>query len=134
MVSESQRLNQALPPCTRVLVVDDDVDTLATVEEVLGFEGVAQVRRARSVAEAEEILGSGFLPEAVVLDLALGGERGEVLLEKLGADAALATVPVLAVSGDHRALASIRSAVARTLLKPARPPELVDALRDVCQA
>lgn len=115
-----------------MLLVDDDLDTLETLEEVLGFEGVGDVRRARCLAEADEILSSGFVPSAVVLDLALAGERGEALLGKLGSIPALSGVPVLAVSGDHRALASIRPAVARTLLKPARPSDLVEALRDVC--
>lgn len=113
--------------------MDDDVDTLQTLEEVLAFEGVAEVRRARTLGEADQILTSGFVPSAVVLDLALAGERGELLLARLGGDEALARVPVLAVSGDHRALASIGASVARTLLKPASPTDLVQALRDVCR-
>lgn len=116
-----------------MLLVDDDVDTLETLEEVLTFEGIAEVRCARTLGEADQVLASGFVPSAVILDLALAGERGEVLLERLRADAALARVPVVAVSGDHRALANLGPSVARTLLKPARPSDLVEALRDVCR-
>jgi CheY-like chemotaxis protein len=117
-----------------VLLVDDDLDTLETLEEVLSFEGVADVRCARTLGEADRVLASGFIPSAVVLDLALAGERGELLLGRLGADPVLARVPVVAVSGDHRALANLRPAVARTLLKPARPSDLVEALQEVCRA
>lgn len=133
-VPQSNALSAKPPPCNSVLLVDDDVDTLETLEEVLTFEGVAEVRHARTLREAEELLASGFVPSVVVLDLALAGERGEVLLERLRADETLARVPVVAVSGDHRALASIGPSVARTLLKPARPSDLVEALRDVCRA
>ncbi|HYD42223.1 MAG TPA: response regulator [Anaeromyxobacter sp.] len=122
-----------LPPCASVLLVDDDVDTLETLEEVLTFEGIADVRPARTLGEADQLLATGFVPSAVVLDLALAGERGEVLLARLRADPVLARVPVIAVSGDHRALASIGPSVARTLLKPARPSDLVEALREVCR-
>ncbi len=133
-MSESVALSGDLPTCAGVLLVDDDVDTLETLEEVLSFEGIADVRHARSLAEADGILAGGFVPSAVVLDLALAGERGEVLLARLRADPVLARVPVVAVSGDHRALASIRTSVARTLLKPARPSDLVETLRQVCRS
>jgi len=126
-------LSTNLPPCASVLLVDDDVDTLETLEEVLTFEGIADVRPARTLGEADQLLATGFVPSAVVLDLALAGERGEVLLARLRADPVLARVPVIAVSGDHRALASIGPSVARTLLKPARPSDLVEALREVCR-
>ncbi len=116
-----------------MLLVDDDVDTLETLEEVLNFEGVADVRCARALGEADRILTGGFVPSAVVLDLALAGERGELLLARLRADPILARVPVVAVSGDHRALACLGPSVARTLLKPARPADLVEALREVCR-
>lgn len=116
-----------------MLVVDDDLDTLRTLDEVLVFEGFPDVHCVRSLAEADQLLATGFVPSAVVLDLALAGERGEVLVAKLGSDALLARVPVIAVSGDHRALANVQASVARTLLKPASPAELVQVLREVCR-
>ncbi len=116
-----------------MLVVDDDLDTLRTLDEVLVFEGFTDVRCARSLAEVDQLLANGFMPSAVVLDLALAGERGEVLVAKLGSDALLAGIPVIAVSGDHRALASVQASVARTLLKPASPAVLVQALREACR-
>lgn len=115
----------------RVLLVDDDEDTLTSLQDLLQLEGVDDVRRARTLADADHILADGFRPTAVVLDLLLNGDRGEPFIGRLAADPALASVPVIAVSGDPRALAAVDRSVARAFLKPADPLELVNALRRV---
>ncbi|HET6412065.1 MAG TPA: response regulator [Anaeromyxobacter sp.] len=120
------------PPCDHVLIVEDDLDLLNTLADLLKLEGVSHTQRATSLAEAEEALRSGFRPAAVILDLHLNGERGEMLLERLRADSTYAGVPILALSGDWLALAHLRGAVDRTLLKPTSPAGVVRALYSVC--
>jgi len=120
------------PPCDSILIVEDDLDLLNAIADVLESEGVANTHRAHSLAEAEEALESGFRPAAVLLDLHLNGERGEVLLERLRSDAAYASVPIIALSGDWLALAHLRGAVDRALLKPISPAGVVRALYSVC--
>jgi DNA-binding response OmpR family regulator len=62
----------------RVLVVEDDPDTLAAVAAALRDEFAVWV--ARSAEQALEVVGElDFNPDAVVLDLDLGaGMRGDV--------------------------------------------------------
>ncbi len=121
-------------PCERVLIVDDDQDARALLGDVLCAEGVEVVHGAASVAEAEGILSRGFRPSAVILDLLLGAEHGGTFAQRLKADPALHRVPVIALSGDPLALDEVGPVVERSLLKPARPEELLLALREVCRA
>lgn len=120
------------PPCKRVLVVDDDPDTLYAIADLLQIEGVEVIEAARSIAEAERALANGFRPSAVILDLHLNGERGETLLERLRADPRYANLPVIALSGDGVALRRLRGDVDGTLSKPAGLNRIIQALGDVC--
>lgn len=115
----------------RVLVVDDSGDIVDSLAEILTDEGADEVRGARSLAEAERILARGWIPSAIVLDLLLGDGRGETLLHHMHGNPALSRVPVIVVSGDQGALASISGRVARTLLKPVEPALVIRALEGV---
>ena len=120
------------PPCARVLIVEDDPDTLYTLAEVLHLEGVEVIYAAQSLAEAEGAIASGFCPSVVLLDLNLNGERGEALLDTLRKDGAHEDVRVIAFSGDRIGLLRLREAVDGALLKPAEPSGIVQALYEVC--
>ncbi len=122
----------APPPCERVLIVDDDLEVLESLGEMLVAEGVWVVHGATSLAEAEGLLARGFRPSAVVLDLLLDGDHGQVFAQRLKADPTYSRVPVIALSGDHVALEQVGGVVERSLLKPADPADLVTALREVC--
>lgn len=115
----------------QVLILDDDLDLLETLARILVLSGAADVRCAVSVAEAERQLGEGYRPTVVVLDLKLHRDRGEKLLARLRADPVLRSVPVIAVSGEHAALARVRDRVERVFLKPADPRDLLEAIRTV---
>ncbi len=119
-------------PCERVLIVDDDLEVLESLGETLVTEGVWVVHGATSLAEAEGLLAQGFRPSAVVLDLLLGRDHGQDFAHRLKADPTYSRVPVIALSGDHVALEQVGDVVERSLLKPADPAELVNALREVC--
>jgi len=120
------------PPCDRVLIVEDDADLLEMLADALRLEGVGDTFRAHSLEEARQALASGFRPEAVILDLHLPDERGERLLDTLRLDPAYADVRVIALSGDWVALALLRGAVDRALLKPTSIAGVVRALHTVC--
>jgi CheY-like chemotaxis protein len=125
-------MRRSAPPCERVLIVEDDLDTLYTLVEVLQLEGVEVTHAARSLAEAERALVTGFRPSVVLLDLNLNPERGEDLLDRLRADPTYANVRVIAFSGDRSGLLRVRGAVDAVLLKPADPAGVLKVLYDVC--
>ncbi len=119
-------------PCERVLIVDDDPAVLESLGETLVAEGVWVVHGATSPAEAEGLLARGFRPSAVVLDPWLDADHGQGFAHRLKTDPTYRSVPVIALSGDHVALQQVGGVVERSLLKPADPAELVNALREVC--
>lgn len=119
--------------CERVLLVEDEPDTLDSLASVLLLEGASVVQKARTVAEAERILASGFRPSAVVLDLVLEHERGEVLLDRMRANPMTAAIPVVVLTGDSSAFARLPLTPDRTLLKPAEPRDLVKVLAAICR-
>jgi CheY-like chemotaxis protein len=84
-----------------------------------GYEALAEVSRAA--------------PSIVLLDLKLPKLDGWELLERLKADAAMASVPIIVVTGDslptHHEMARSRGAVA-VLSKPIDPGELLTVVRD----
>jgi twitching motility two-component system response regulator PilH len=116
-----------------VLIVDDDLDTLETLEAILQMEGVTELRKARSLAEANQILASGFRPCAVLLDLMLDRERGETLLRRLASDPTTADIPVIVFSGDHQAFNALGLPPERLLMKPAWPEDVVRVLGYACK-
>ena len=65
----------------RLLVVDDEADTLAVVSAMLEAGG-AEVRTAGSTAEAFSALGT-WLPDLLVSDISLPDEDGYELIRKV---------------------------------------------------
>lgn len=65
----------------RVVVVDDDADTLESIGSVLRGYG-ATVRTATSVAEAFEVIAA-FPPHVLVSDIGMPGEDGYALIRRL---------------------------------------------------
>lgn len=117
-------------PGERVLIVDDDPDTLEMLSDVLTMAGVDEVRGAASLDEAEQVLHGGFRPSAVILDLVLDGVGGEKLASDLKADPTRAAVPIIAVSGDPQRLRALGGEFWRGYLKPVEPDVLVNALNE----
>lgn len=116
----------------RVLVVDDEKDTLEILEMLIRSHG-AETRPAGSAAEGVAILGA-FRPDALVSDLAMPGEDGYAFIRRvrsLPADGGGA-VPAIALSAHvysedrQRALEAGFDAF---VPKPVRPRALIDCLR-----
>lgn len=124
------------PPCERILVLEDDGDTLATFADVLRLIGVPEVRTARSIIEAERILATGFRPCAVFLDLMLGADRGDRFAARLRADPNYRGLPLIAMSASARAIHALRERghVDHAFLKPFDVEEVVAVLWALCRA
>jgi signal transduction histidine kinase/ActR/RegA family two-component response regulator len=111
----------------RVLVVDDDADTLDVVQLALGQHG-ASVQVAGSVAEAWACLASAP-PDVLVSDISMPGEDGFDLMRRVRAShGRIATLPAIALSAFARPEDATRAAAAgfqRHLAKPVELGELV---------
>ena len=116
----------------RILVVDDEKDTLDVIEMLLRTHG-ADTRSAGSAAEGMACLHA-FQPQVLVSDLAMPGEDGLTFIRRvraLPADRGGA-VPAVALSAhvyredQDRALAAGFDAF---VPKPVRPRALIDCLR-----
>jgi CheY-like chemotaxis protein len=83
--------------CETVLVVEDDDDIRATLEDVLAGDGYA-VSGAANGREALALLETLARPCLILLDLMMPVMNGREFLAALRADDALAPIPVVIVS------------------------------------
>ena len=126
-------------PCPRprggILVVDDDLAVLRLLVALLDRHGLA----ARPVADPARALDAALLdpPELVLLDVDLGGASGFDLAHELKSAPALASVPIVFMSGhegpDHRVRA-FAAGGADFLQKPLYEAEVVARIRAHLQA
>ena len=121
----------------RVLLVDDDPDTLQFLRVMLG-ESKAVVQTAASVSEALEIL-EWYRPHVLVSDLAMPNEDGFSLIAKIrelqGVDGyeipAIALTSYVLVEDRARALAA---GFNMFVPKPIQPNELITAIANLAEA
>ncbi len=113
-----------------VLVVEDDDDIRSSIAEVLTDAGFA-VETARNGAEALTRLDHGPLPGVMVADLMMPVMTGWELIDRVRANAAYSSMPVVVLSA-----ASERSppGVDRILSKPCELDTLVQTVRHYCEA
>jgi two-component system KDP operon response regulator KdpE len=113
----------------RVLVVDDDEDTLQIAGAVLNHAGYA-VTVARTATEAMRI--ATLEPPAVaIIDLILPDFHGIELIQGLRGIAGLADLPVVAITGRLQRGVEVPPNTfnaACILTKPVWPKELLDAV------
>ena len=118
----------------KVLIVDDDPDTLQFLRVMLG-DARAVVQAASSVKEALEIL-EWFRPHVLVSDLAMPGEDGYSLIEKLRALANTSqnVIPAIALTSYVRVEDRTRALAAGFNVfvpKPVQPNELITAIANL---
>jgi DNA-binding response OmpR family regulator len=127
MSSDAQG-HPAAPPV--VLLVEDHDTSADGYAQLLSAAGY-RVARARNGYEALAKV-SLETPSIILLDLKLPKLDGWDLLQRLKADAAVASVPVIVVTGDalptHHEMARTRGAAA-VLSKPINPGELLTVVR-----
>jgi CheY-like chemotaxis protein len=81
----------------RILVVDDEPDTLAFIVAVLADSG-AEVLEACDGNEALEV-ARREKPDLVTLDISMPGKDGGQVFEEMRSDPALRDIPVCIISG-----------------------------------
>jgi signal transduction histidine kinase/CheY-like chemotaxis protein len=82
-----------------VLVIDDNPNDLRLIEKMLTDDGRYKPVLADSGSKGWEIISSGKLPDAVILDLFMPEVDGFKILESLRADDKLMDIPVIVISG-----------------------------------
>ncbi|HJZ67123.1 MAG TPA: response regulator, partial [Blastocatellia bacterium] len=118
----------------RVLIVDDEPDTLAMLEIMIGEFG-AEVRCCSSAAEALVAMDD-FKPDVVVSDIEMPGEDGYQLIAKIRARdrGRGAQTPAIALTAYARAEDRVRALAAgyqMHLAKPFEPAELAVVIASV---
>jgi two-component system, chemotaxis family, chemotaxis protein CheY len=86
---------------TEALIIDDNrstADALGQMLTVLGFK----TRLAYGSSAAMEMLGSGFTPKFIFLDLNMPGVAGTEILKFLRREPRLVRVPVVIVTSDDQ--------------------------------
>jgi signal transduction histidine kinase/ActR/RegA family two-component response regulator len=119
-----------------VLLVDDDQDNLQLLSLTLAECG-ADVQTARSVAEAFEVL-QWYQPDVLVSDLAMPGEDGFSLIEKIRMLETVSghTIPAVALTAYARVEDRTRALSAGFNMfvpKPVESSELINALSNLIE-
>jgi len=138
MVAGNENLLLPVPSIAgrRILLVDDDADTLRMLSEVLS-EQSAVVESANSVQEAIEILAR-FQADVVVSDLAMPEKDGYSLIETIrdreteatGLLQAIALTALVRIEDRARALSA---GFNMFLAKPVQPNELISAIANLTE-
>jgi len=83
----------------KVLVVEDEADSMELVQGLLGYSGIHTV----GVLNGEEALAviEQVAPTLIILDLALPGVDGWGVLKRLKAHPTLSGVPCVAITAFH---------------------------------
>ncbi|GIF15403.1 response regulator [Actinoplanes teichomyceticus] len=113
-----------------IVIAEDDRDIAELLKEVLSGGGHA-VRIAGSGAAALDLIG-GAVPDLVVLDHHMPGMSGLEVADRLRADPATATLPVIMLSAA--APAAARQLCDVTISKPVRPRHLLQAAEQLLAA
>jgi two-component system cell cycle response regulator len=112
----------------RILVVDDDIDSLDVIAEALSWEGYL-VEKAQSGMQAVEII-SRWKPHLVILDVNMPGMDGVATLKDLRSQ--VQYVSVVFISGDSSTdavIAGLDSGADDYIPKPFDPLELLARVR-----
>jgi PAS domain S-box-containing protein len=115
----------------RILVVEDNRDTSALLQDLLEAEGYT-VESALTGEKALEALAQNPDVDLLVLDLMLPGMSGYDVIEALRANADLASIPVLvlsALSSTSARIRGLRDGADDYMTKPFLPEELLARTR-----
>ena len=117
----------------RVLLVDDHPIIRQGLAQLFSLDTqFACVRQAGTTAEVKACLGSGYVPDVMVLDLSLGKESGLDLLRSLRADGFESPVVVLSMY-DESAYAerALQAGAQAYLMKQSAAESVVEAVHRV---
>ena len=116
----------------RILIVDDDPDTLQMLAVMLE-ERQAEVQAASSTEEAMEML-EWYQPHVVVLDLAMPGEDGFSLIQRIRRHEQLVrrTIPAVALTAQVRVEDRARALSAGFNMFVPKPVEVDELITAIC--
>lgn len=86
---------------TEALIIDDNrstADALSQMLKVLGF----QARAAYGSSPAMSVLGTGFIPDFICLDINMPGVDGTEVLAYLRREPRLSSIPVIVITSDDQ--------------------------------
>lgn len=116
-----------------MVVVDDNTDTCDVLRHILVAAG-ASVRTANSVKEGFELVNES-VPDIVLTDLAIPGESGLVLIEKLRSTSELnMAIPIIVLSAcafEADRTAAMSAGASMFLAKPFKPNEVIRNVRQL---
>jgi CheY-like chemotaxis protein len=116
-----------------VLVVDDDPDIREVMQTILELHGY-EVLVAADGAEALHQLQEGARPSLILLDLMMPGMNGLEFRAAQLLDPALATLPVVALTGAATAAAEAEAEGLRVIFKPITMEDLLAEVDRQCEA
>ncbi len=125
---QQERMVRALK--RRVLVVDDDEEIRAALEDALEDEGYGVVASSDG-EKALERLRSGERPCAILLDLWMPNMNGWELCRALEHEPELCQIPVIVLTASRETRAQ-ELRVADVLTKPVQLEKLLAALSNLC--
>lgn len=113
----------------RIILVDDEIDLATALAEYLNLRGYDAIAIAGSFAY--DVAAATCPPDLVVLDLAMPGEQGRDLLERIKS---LSNVPVIIHSGTADLIDRVlllELGAADVVPKPVAPRELLARIENV---
>ena len=116
---------------TEALIIDDNRSTADALKQMLAVLGL-QARVAYGSSLAMTILGKGFVPKLILLDINMPGVDGIELLAYLRREPPLIPVPVFVVTSDDQPETRrkvMKLGATSMILKPATIDVLESALK-----
>jgi two-component system, chemotaxis family, chemotaxis protein CheY len=113
------------------LIIDDNRQTADALNQMLGVLGF-KARVAYGSSSAMEILGSGFTPKFICLDINMPGVDGTEILAYLRREPRLVPVPVLVITSDDQPETRtkvMKLGATAVLIKPATIDAMEGALK-----
>ncbi len=113
---------------SRILIVDDDVDILGSLNDLLEIEGDYQVKTATNALGAEAVAHE-FFPDVALLDIKLGSDNGLDLIPILKRQVpGIACIVMTAYREAQNAIMALRRGADDYLYKPLEPEDLLSLL------
>lgn len=138
---EAPLLSAPLPPTsndlhgTRILIVDDDADTLTLLAIALRGQG-AQVSAAANAAEALRLLQSEG-PQVLLSDISMPGEDGYSLIRRVralpGAAGETIAVALTAMAAEEDRLHALEAGFQQHIVKPFELASLIQSIVQLTQ-
>ena len=113
----------------RILLIEDELDVARVTEMRLEKSGY-EVVNALNGAEASTFLEKN-IPDLILLDLLLPGERGEEICKKLKCDDRFKDIPVIIFTASASDLPKVATEIGADdyIMKPFEPEELLDKVK-----